>query len=181
MRLAILLFPLVAFGSFMVFGALRAITGLGHGDELGVVAVPGQASLALPAGSLDATIVLLIPGRGNATPDVDLPDDFAVDLTPPTGAAAPTIAPVSDASSNTSYDRANVQRALYRIDVPAAGQYQLTTRGSFDGLGKNVRLAITAAPPVRAVWVLIAGLAATALGYVAYFAVFRRRRRAAAR
>ena len=120
----------------------------GEDNQYGRVDVPGTAVLHLPAGSLRVSAAVEIPGRGNETPNLPLPSDLALAVTPVRGSAQPTVTRDLGTSANASDDQVNAQRQVWTVHVPSDGAYRVTARGNFLGVGVNAQLWFGHGPPL---------------------------------
>jgi hypothetical protein len=134
-------FALASFLAMPVVGILGSSNLVwGEPNQFGRVRIPGTRVLTLPAGRIIGTVAVALPGRGNATPDLPLPDDLALQIVPAGGGPGPAITRHTAPTGNAMDKLDDTQRAVWRLDVPSAGKYRVDVRGSFLGIGLNPQL-----------------------------------------
>src|SRR5512142_3062523 len=141
----------------------------GEDNQYGRVDVPGRTVLHLPAGSTLVSVAIEIPGRGNETPDLPLPSDLALSVTPVGGGAAPVISRDLDTTSNAGDNEVNTQRHVWTVHVPRDGQYRVSTRGDFSGVGVNAQLWFGHGPPIPGTLVPVLAVAVVLIGSALWF------------
>jgi hypothetical protein len=138
----------------------------GEDDQYGRVDIPGTGVVHLPADSVDVNVAIALPGRGNETPELPLPSNLAMTVTPVSGTTQPTVTRDVGDSSNANDNEVDTQRQVWVVDVPVEGDYRIIARGDFRSIGVNAQLWFGHGPPlpgtlvpvVAAAVVLIAGL-----------------------
>jgi hypothetical protein len=120
----------------------------GEGDQYGHVDVPGTKVLHLPGRTIDVDAAVEIPGRGNETPDVPLPSGLSLTVSPVRGSDLPVVTRDLGDSSNANGEDVNAKRRVWRLEVPREGDYRVTTRGDFLGVGVNSQLWFGHGPPL---------------------------------
>jgi Short C-terminal domain len=146
MFLGFLLATLVACVPVGVLGSSNLVWG--EDNQYGRVDVPGTKVLHLPARTVDANVAIDIPGKGNETVDVPLPKDVSLAVSPVGGRGQPVITRDVGDSGNANDDRVNSQRRVWRVRVPHDGDYRVTARGDFLGIGVNPQLWLGHGPPL---------------------------------
>jgi hypothetical protein len=154
----VLLIPL-SFAAMAVVGILGSSNIVwGEPNQYGRVDVPGTAVVHLPAGTVEVTAAVYIVGKGNETVDVPLPDDLSVTVTPAGGSAPVTVTPDVGSSGNTMDAHHNSVRRVYRVAVPADGDYTVSASGDFTGIGIHPQLWFGHGPPLPGTYVPVIGL-----------------------
>src|SRR5215831_9942314 len=110
----------------------------GEPNQYGRVDIPGTGVVHLPSGNVDGTVAMIIPGRGNETPTVLLPDDLSLTVVATDGSGAAKVTRHLGTSGNALDNQADSKRLVWKIDVPHSGDYRVTTKGDFVGLGVDV-------------------------------------------
>ncbi len=138
----------------VVLGAIGGIleSNIVQGDynaKYGTVPVPGSRIIHLPAKTVDVRYAVLLPGRGNETPDVPVPRNLglAVAAVDP-GAPAPAVKRHVGSSENSG-DVANTDTAiqLWKVEVKRDGDYRVTARGG-SVLAVNPKLLLGSGPAI---------------------------------
>ncbi len=158
-----------------IFGSSNLVWG--EPNQYGRVAAPGTGVVHLPAGDVDGTVAMIIPGRGNETPTVLLPDDLALTVVAVDGSGTATVTRHVGSSGNAMDNKADSQRRVWKIDVPHDGDYRATARGGFSGVGVDVAIWFGHGPPIPGTSVPIIGLV---LGSITTLVIWLVRRRRAA-
>jgi hypothetical protein len=142
-------FLLASFLSMIAVGILGSSNIVwGEQNQYGRVRIPDTKVLSLPAEKIVASVAVLLPGRGNETPDLPLPDDLSLDVRPVAGARKVVVTPDVGATGNAIDRLDNTLRRAWRIEVPAAGKYRVRARGSFLGIGVNPELWLGRERPI---------------------------------
>jgi hypothetical protein len=152
----------------------------GEDNQDGRVDVPGTAVLNLPSGSVQVSAAIEIPGAGNETADLPIPDNLSLSVGSATGGAPATVTPdLAGSSSNASDDGVNTQRRVFKVDVPSAGDYRVVTHGDFLGIGDNAQLWFGHGPPIPGTyvpWVALVLLLLVGVVYAGLMPAIRRAR-----
>ena len=149
----------------------------GEPNQYGTVAIPGTKVLHLPEGTADVSVAIALPGRGNETPDLPLPSDLSVAISPVGGSERPTVHRDVASSSNASADGVDTKRQVWTVDVPSDGDYRVTTKGNFRSIGVNPQLWLGHGPPLPGTLVPVVAAGLVLLGGLIWFAFSRIRRR----
>jgi hypothetical protein len=136
----------------------------GEPNDNGRVDVPGTKVLHLPSGTVDASVALFIPGKGNETVDVPLPKDLSLTVVPVSGGDPATITRDLGTSGNANDNTANSQRRVWHVKIPSDGDYRVTTHGSFLGIGINAQIWFGHGPPLPGVYVPFVAMGIVILG-----------------
>lgn len=138
----------------------------GEDDQYGRVPVPDTKVIHLPAGQVTVSVAVALPGRGNGTPTLRLPDcGFGIEAVD--GGPDPKITEDIGVSENANDNRVDTQRRVWRMSVTRAADYKVTTHGNFTGYGVNPEMWFGYKPGLPGVYVpvvsaligLFAGLA----------------------
>ncbi len=148
----------------------------GEPNQYGRVDIPGTGIVHLPAGSVDGTVAMIIPGRGNETPTVLLPDDLALSVVAVDGSGSAVVTRHLGNSGNAMDSHADSQRHVWNISVPHDGDYHVTTHGTFEGLGVDVAVWFGHGPPIPGTLVPVIALWLAAITALIYWLVRRRRK-----
>ncbi len=141
----------------------------GEDNQFGRVDIPGSEVLNLPAKTIDVDVALALPGRGNATPDLRLPNDLSLSVTPVDGSAEPTITENIGSTQNANTDEQDTQRLVWHLKVPEGGDYRVTAGGDFSGYGLNPQLWFGDEPPIPGRLVPLYAALLTLLGFGVFF------------
>jgi hypothetical protein len=153
-------FLLASFLSMIAVGILGSSnTVWGEQNQFGRVRIPDTKVLSLPAGKIVASVAVLLPGRGNATPNLPLPDDLSLEVRPVAGAGNVVVTRDVGATGNAIDRLDDTLRRVWRIEVQAAGKYRVSARGSFLGLGVNPQLWLGRERPIPGEQVPLIGAA----------------------
>jgi hypothetical protein len=140
----------------LVLGIIGGIleSNIVQGDYIakyGTVPVPGSKVLHLPSKTVDVRYAVLLPGRGNETPDVPVPRNLGLAVTAvDPGAPAPTVKRDVGSSENSG-DVADTDTAiqLWKVEVKHDGDYRVTARGgSFHAVNPKLLLGSGPAVPI---------------------------------
>lgn len=96
-------------------------------DAYGEVAIPGSASVQLPAGDMTVnfhTVVAGSPRNGFPIPDLSF------GITPTAGLPQPTV--TEDIGGTTTVNN-DVRVRIWKVRIPEAGRYEVEAEGSVDG------------------------------------------------
>jgi hypothetical protein len=148
----------------------------GEDNQYGIVSVPGKEVLHLPASDVDVSFAVDIIGKGNQTVDVPIPSGLALTVSPVDGPQAVHVTRDLGGSTNANGDGVNSQRRVWRIHVPADGDYRVRARGSFPGAGINPQLWFGHGPPLPGGWPWLVGTVLVAAGWAVMYLIGRRRR-----
>jgi hypothetical protein len=175
---------LVAFVLGMVGGILESNLVQGdYKEKFGTVPVPGSKVLHLPAKTIDVAYAVLLPGRGNETPDVPVPRNLELSVVPSEpGAPRAIVRDDVGASSNSVAADTDTDIRLWTVEIQEEGDYRVTARGG-SPLAVNPTLEVGTGPlvPIGYVWLgaLIVGILAGI--FWPQIVAARRRRRAPAK
>lgn len=146
----------------------------GEDNQSGRVEIPGTKVLHLPGGSTDVSVAVALPGRGNETPDLPLPANLSLTLAPVGGAGGATITKDLGSSSNANDNQVDTQRRVWRVKVPSDGDYRVTARGNFLGVGVNPQLWFGHGPPIPGTLVPVIAVLIVLVGGAVWFVVLPR-------
>jgi hypothetical protein len=146
----------------------------GEDNQDGRVDVPGTKVLQLPADSIDVSVAVAIPGRGNETGNLPLPRDLELAVVPVSGSAHVSITRDVGDSRNADDDQVDTQRRVWRVSVPQDGRYRVTVRGSFLGVGVNPQVWFGHGPPLPGTLVPVVAVVLVLLGALVRFYVLPR-------
>jgi hypothetical protein len=121
----------------------------GEPNQDGRVPIPGKAVVHLPAGTVEATVAIEMPAKGNETVDLPLPSNLSVAIFPVGGGTEPTVSDDLGDSGNAGADGVNVKRRVWSVDVPQDGDYRVRTRGDFTSIGIDPQLWFGHGPPLK--------------------------------
>ena len=141
----------------------------GEPDQYGKVPIPGSKVVHLPAGTTDASVAVILPGRGNETPTLPLPDDLSLTV------AGATVTRHLGDTSNAMADGADTQRKAFEVDVPRAGDYRVSVRGRIGFFAANPSLWLGHGPPIPGTDVPLIAAVVTLVAGAGYLIVRRRR------
>jgi hypothetical protein len=144
--------------SCVVLGFFDSNVFWGNGDQYGKIDIPGSAVVHLPARSVDASVAALFPGRGNETPNVPIPRDATLQVAPVSGGASVSIERSLGSSENAPGSQQDAMIRVWKVDVPADGDYKVSIDGDFAGLGVNQQLWLGHKGPLSDAAFLIAGV-----------------------
>src|SRR4051812_33612871 len=147
----------------------------GEDNQYGRVAVPGRAVLHLPAGKVDVSAALAVTGRGNATPELPLPSDLTLRVSPAGGAGHAVVTRDYGLSTNANDTEVDTQRRAFRVQVSTAGDYRVSARGSLSQIGPNAQLWFGHGPPLPGAWVPLIAAILVLVGGAVWFFLFPRR------
>ncbi len=177
---------LLALGAFLVATVFVALPLIflnsnlvwGEANQYGRVPIPGRKVVHLPAGGVEVAVAAALPGRGNETPELLLPE-LTLTMSAHHG-EAPTVAEDIGSSTNADDNEVDTQRRVWKLEVPHEGNYLATIKGDFTGYGVNAQAWFGHEPSPLHGWqvFLVAMLIVLVVGAV-YFAVgaIRRRRK----
>jgi hypothetical protein len=148
----------------------------GEDNQYGIVAVPGTKVLHLPERDIDVSLAVDIIGKGNETVDVPIPSRLAMSVSPVDGAEPVQVTRDLGGSTNADADGVNSQRRVWRIHVPADGDYRVRARGNFPGAGINPQLWFGHGPPLPGGWPWLVAAVIVAIGGLVRYLIRRRRR-----
>jgi len=157
-----------------IFGSSNLVWG--DPNQYGRVDIPGSGVVHLPSGSVDGTVAMIIPGRGNETPDVLLPDDLSLTVVATDASGTATVTRHLGTSGNAMDAKADSQRHVWNIDVPHSGDYRVTTRGTFTGLGVDASVWLGHGPPIPGTSVPIIGAILGSITTLILWLLSKRRR-----
>ena len=112
-----------------MFGSSNIVWG--EDDQYGIVDVPGQKVLHLPARKMDVSYAVDIVGKGNETVDVPIPK-LSLSVVRVGGPDDVKFKESFGSSENANEDGVNSQRRVWKIDVPKAGDYRVEADGDGD-------------------------------------------------
>jgi hypothetical protein len=151
----------------------------GEDNQYGRVDVPGTTVLHLPAGAVRVSVAIHLVGRGNQTPDLPLPSDLSLAVSPVNGSGQPVLTRVNESSSNANADDVNTQRQVWTVQIPQDGDYHVTAQGTFLGIGVNPQLWFGHGPPLPGTLVPVVAAGLVVVAYLVWFhllpAINRRR------
>jgi hypothetical protein len=134
-----------------ILGSSNLVWGEDH--QYGRMDVPGTKVLHLPGHTVDVNVAVDIPGKGNETVDVPLPSDLSLTVSAVDGSSRPKITRDVGDSDNANDNRVNSQRRVWRVHVDHAGDYRVTGRGNFLGVGVDPELWLGHGPPIPGTYV----------------------------
>jgi hypothetical protein len=154
----------------------------GEPNQYGRVDVPGTAVLHLPAGTVDITAAVYLPGKGNETVTLPIPSGLSVSVAPVDGGAQPVVTEAIGTSGNTTDNTTNAIRTVWKATITRDGQYRITTGGSFTGIGIHPQLWFGHGPPLPGIYVPVVAAVLVVLGALVWLPVRRwsKRRKTAA-
>jgi hypothetical protein len=120
----------------------------GEPNQFGSVPIPGTGVVRLPTGEVLVSVAVVMPARGNATPNLLLPDDLSFEVHPASAGPRPTVTRDVHPTANAAGGGADTQRQVWTIDVPRAGDYRVKVRGDFNGIGVRPHLWLGHGPPL---------------------------------
>jgi hypothetical protein len=169
---------LVTFVLGMIGGILESNIVQGdYTDKYGTVDVPGSEVVSLPAETINVAYAVLLPGRGNETPDVPVPDNLALTVDPADGGPPAEVRRDVGASENSSAPDTDTAIRLWKVKLPRDARYRVTVRGG-SPLAINAQLELGTGPAVPLGLVFAAAAAiGLAAGIFKAIVAFRRRRR----
>lgn len=150
----------------------------GEDNQYGRVPIPGTQVVHIPAGQVTVSVAVALPGRGNGTPTLRLPDvGFSIEAVDGGGPEPKVTEDVGD-SQNTNDARVDTQRQVWRMSVAREADYKITTHGDFTGYGVNPEMWFGYTPGLPGAYVPVVsaliGLCASLLWFG--FRLLRRRR-----
>ncbi|RAG85127.1 hypothetical protein DN069_13445 [Streptacidiphilus pinicola] len=153
----------------------------GEDNQYGRVSIPGAEVIHIPAGQVTVSVAVALPGRGNGTPTLRLPDcGFTIDAVD--GGSTPKVTEDIGSSNNANDNLDDTQRQVWRMSVTRTADYKITTHGDFTGYGVNPELWFGHTAGMPGVYVLpvsaLVGLCAS-LAWLAFRWLRRRLRRGA--
>jgi hypothetical protein len=163
--------PLVFLNSNLVWG---------EANQYGRVPIPGHKVIHLPSGSVEVTVAAALPGRGNETPELLLPE-LTLTMKAKGEQEAPTVAEDIGTSVNANDSEVDTQRTAWKLQVPEEGNYLAIVQGDFTGYGVNAHAWFGREPnPLHGWQVFLFAMLLTAVGTPLFFglkALWHRRRR----
>jgi hypothetical protein len=170
-------FLLATFVVGIIVGILTASNLVwGEDNQYGFVKLPGKKVLHLPARDIDVSLAVHILGKGNETVDVPIPSRLALSVVPTGDSPRVDVTRDLGASTNANADGVNSQRRVWRIHVPADGDYRVTARGRYPGGGVNAQLWFGHGPPLSGGWPYAVAALLVAAGWGIQTLVRSRRR-----
>jgi hypothetical protein len=161
--------PLVFLNSNLVWG---------EANQYGRVPIPGHKVVHLPSGEVEVTVAAALPGRGNETPELLLPE-LNLTMKAKGGQEAPTIEEDIGDSVNANDSEVDTQRTAWKLHVPEEGNYLAIIQGDFTGYGVNAQAWFGREPnPLHGWQTFLVAMLITAIGIPLYFgarALWRRR------
>jgi hypothetical protein len=147
--------PLVFLNSNLVWG---------EGNQYGRVPIPGHKVLHLPSGAVEVGVAAALPGRGNETPELLLPE-LTLTMKGRGGQEAPTVAEDVGTSVNANDSEVDTQRTVWKLHVPEDGNYLAIVQGDFTGYGVNAQAWFGREPnPLHGWQVFLFAMLVTAVG-----------------
>jgi hypothetical protein len=172
-------FLIVALLATIVVGVANSNLFWGEADQYGGVKIPGKAVLDLPSGDVQANVAAALPGRGNETPELLLPD-LTLAVIPAAGEQGePEVSEDLGGSTNANGGGVDTQRRVWKVHLPEAGRYLVVVKGDFSGYGVNAQVRFGREPaPIHGAMVPLVGALIAAVLFAAAFLVrlFRKRR-----
>jgi hypothetical protein len=160
--------PLVFLNSNLVWG---------EGNQYGRVPIPGHKVLHLPAGSVEVNVAAALPGRGNETPELLLPE-MTLTMKARGGQEAPTVEEDIGPSVNANDSEVDTQRTAWKLQVPEEGDYLAVLKGDFTGYGVNGQAWFGREPsPLHGWQVLLVAMAIALVGELVWVLVSALRKR----
>jgi hypothetical protein len=148
----------------------------GEDNQYGRVDIPGSKVLHLPGRTIDVSLAVALPGRGNGTPDVRIPRSLGLTVLPVGGGAPVGIRQDLGDSSNANDDHVDTQRRVWKVQVPKDGDYRVTARGNTLGFGVNPQLWLGHGPPIPGPFVPLIAAIIVVIAAAAKFLVLPRLR-----
>lgn len=151
----------------------------GEANQYGRVAIPGHAVLHLPSGSVQVTAAAALPGRGNETPTLLVPD-LGLEAVPVGGGPQADVRRDPGESVNANDSEVDTQRRIAYLDVPSAGDYRVKVSGDFTGYGVNAQLWFGYEPGFITgywIWLVAAGVVLAGIAIAYLISLLRSRRR----
>jgi hypothetical protein len=176
-------FLLVALLATIVVGVANSNLFWGEADQYGNVPIPGKAVLKLPSGDVQANVAAALPGRGNQTPEMSLPDLTLAVIPAAHESGEPEVSEDLGGSTNANGGGVDTQRRVWKVHLPEAGRYLVVVKGDFSGYGVNAQVRLGREPaPIHGAMVPLVGALIAAVLFAAAFLVrlFRRSRVASA-
>ncbi len=147
--------PLIFLNSNLVWG---------EANQYARVPIPGREVVHLPAGGVEVTVAAALPGRGNETPELLLPP-LTLTMKAKGAQEAPTVAEDIGPSVNADDSEVDTQRTVWKLQVPAEGDYLAVLKGDFTGYGVNAQAWFGREPnPLHGWQVLLVAMAITLVG-----------------
>jgi hypothetical protein len=178
--LAIVAFLLATLIVAVIIGIANSNLFWGEANQYGRVDVPGHAVLHLPSGSVQVTAAAALPGRGNETPTLLVPD-LGLEVVPVGGGPDANVRRDPGESVNADDSEVDTQRRIAYLDVPSAGDYRVKVTGDFTGYGVNAQLWFGYEPGWvhgSTIWLVAAAIVLVLIAIAYAIAFVRRRRRA---
>ena len=164
--------PLVFLNSNLVWG---------EGNQYGRVPIPGHKVLHLPSGAVEVSVAAALPGRGNETPELLLPE-LTLTMKARGDQEAPTVEEDVGTSVNANDSEVDTQRTVWKLQVPEEGNYLAIVQGDFTGYGVNAQAWFGREPnPLHGWQVFLFAMLITAVGTPLFYgakALWRRWRQA---
>lgn len=138
---------LAVFGGFLlatlvvavVIGVVNSNLFWGEANQLARIDIPGAGTVHLPGGTTEATVAVALPGRGNETPELLLPElDLSVTPIGEAGKAEISEDLGESVNANDKYD--DTSRVVWKIKTPSSGDYRVRVAGDMTGYGVNAQL-----------------------------------------
>jgi hypothetical protein len=164
--------PLVFLNSNLVWG---------EGNQYGRVPIPGHKVLHLPSGAVEVSVAAALPGRGNETPELLLPE-LTLTMKARGDQEAPAVGEDVGTSVNANDSEVDTQRTVWKLQVPEEGNYLAIVQGDFTGYGVNAQAWFGREPnPLHGWQVFLFAMLITAVGTPLFYgikALWRRWRQA---
>lgn len=175
----ILVWLALSAGAALLLGFLDSNILWGEPNQYGRVDMPGSKVLHLPAGETDARVAAILPGRGNETPDLPLPSELSMTVTPVSGDGHVTVVRSFGYTENANDKYADTQRRAFKVTVPKEGDYRVSIPDGIGFFAVDTAMWFGHGPPVPAGFVWLLGGAVAAVGLFAFPRLRPKRKQAA--
>ena len=161
----------------VVIGVVNSNLFWGEANQLARIDIPGAGTVHLPGGTTEATVAVALPGRGNETPELLLPElDLSVTPMGEAGKAEIDEDLGESVNANDKYD--DTSRVVWKIKTPSSGDYRVRVAGDMTGYGVNAQLWLGHQPAWihgTAIW-FVAMAIVLAAAFVFYLVAFVEKR-----
>jgi hypothetical protein len=154
---------IISIGLIVAAAAVALVTGLSdHSDDYGQVPLPQGGVVHLP----DGTVTVYLSQLGESDPVRQVTTPFGFQVTPVGGGEPVPISSQNDAPAAEAVQRSETIGELgsvAKLDVPAAGDYQVRASGQFAAGSSFLKFGTNAGSALLERWKLLAGLIVAAL------------------